>query len=94
MTEKARTDEDTEPDYLHMMHKVSKQLPEPADWMSAVHVMADVLEELEDVITEEQKALLVGLGAMMYRQGFEEFKAGIGARDVMQKLMKGGSGNE
>lgn len=81
-------------DYLDLMADVSKTLPDEADWMVAVHTMDDILKETESSITEEQRALLVGLGAMMYRQGFREFQSGIGANDVMRKLMKGGDDHE
>lgn len=81
-------------DYLDLMGDMSKKLPEEADWMVAVHTMNDVLSEITGSITEENLAILVGLGAMMYRQGFREFQSGIGAQDVMRKLMKGGDDHE
>lgn len=45
-------------------------------------------------LTDEQRALIVGFGAMAYRQGFEELKAGIGAADVMKRMMKGAGNHE
>lgn len=81
-------------DYLALMTEMSKKLPDEANWMVAVHTMDDILKETEATITEEQRAVLVGLGAMMYRQGFREFQSGVGAQDVMRKLMKKGEDHE
>lgn len=76
-------------DPIDMMGGVSKQLPEQSDWIGAVHVLSDLFSSLEAQMTDVQKAYMIGIGALLYRQGFREMQAGIAASDVMKKMMNG-----
>jgi len=77
----------SEIDPVAMMAELSKQLPEESDWISACHVMADLFDSIRHKLSEEQQAMMIGIGAMIYRQGFREMQAGIAASGVMKKLM-------
>lgn len=81
------------PDYFQMIKQLSRNLPPEADWAVAALTLIDLLETGHN-LTDEQRAVIVGIGAMAYRQGFEEMKAGIGAADVMKRLMKGAGSHE
>lgn len=65
-------------DAIAAMLKASKSegLPD-GEWIDACQSLADVIAEIGERLTEEHLAILVGVGALMARQGFREMQAGI-----------------
>lgn len=63
---------------LKQMHQLSKSAPEGdfTLWVEACQELADVAAALHGQISEEQFGVLVGVGALMARQGFREMQAG------------------
>lgn len=72
-------------DWLDLIEEKSKAIPEDVDWISAIQALAQELETATN-LTEPQQALLVGIGAMMHRQGFREFQAGTQTAMLFNKL--------
>lgn len=62
-------------DWLAVITKAAKTLPEEVSTLEGVMAMEELLKDLQHKITAEQAATLVGIAAILYRQGLEEFKA-------------------
>jgi hypothetical protein len=75
------------------MRAYSKELPEEPMWSVGVaQTLADVIAELDPVLTLEQRAILIGVGSIIVREGEKETSAwlqalrGLGmVRDVQMK---------
>ena len=79
---------DTDPDWLRMisiMTKTSKTLPDDYYMVGAVQLLADLLCDLEPILSHEQLAVLLGIGALMVREGKAEAIAGITAALALQR---------
>jgi len=61
-------------DYLKTMENLSKNIPQDVTWEDALTNLVDMLSQSTNM-TEDQLAILVGIGAMMFRQGEREFLA-------------------
>lgn len=74
-------------DWIDLIEEKSKTIPEDVDWISAIQALTQELETAAN-LTAQQQALLVGIGAMMHRQGFREFQAGTRTSMLFSKLQK------
>lgn len=63
--------------YMKLVGKVKNDMPdEPAFiWMESCQMLGDYVAKLGSKASEEDLALLVGIGALLSRQGFREFQA-------------------
>jgi len=59
------------------MFDLSKRLPDEHWMIACAQNLAAVIVEIEDGITEEQQAVLMGIGAYIIREGRKEFRASI-----------------
>ena len=73
-------------DWLAVITKAAKTLPEEVSTLEGVMAMEELLKDLQHKITAEQTATLVGIAAILYRQGLEEFKAQGMAHAVLKRL--------
>lgn len=73
-------------DWLSLMDDMSKTVPADLTWIELVQMMAEFLEST--ALSDEQQAVLTGMGAVMYRQGLMEFKASGQASRLMAKLRR------
>ena len=73
-------------DWLAVITKAAKTLPEEVSTLEGVMAMEELLKDLQHKITAEQTATLVGIAAILYRQGLEEFKAQGMAHAMLKRL--------
>lgn len=73
-------------DWVALMADMSKTVPADVTWIELVQMMAEFLESA--ALSDEQQAVLTGMGAKMYQQGLMEFKANGQAAMLMEKLQR------
>jgi len=79
---------DFSPEELHAisaMSKASRTLPDDFLSVPAVQDLACLFVRLEPLLTDEQKATIIGCGAMLMHYGKAETIAGIHAAMALQK---------
>lgn len=70
---------DRESQIIGMMLKAGREMPDEFWCVPAVQSLAVHLAKFEALMTEEEAATIVGIGAMLSRQGNAEMKAEIQA---------------
>ena len=74
---------DFEPAELHaigLMQRARKTLPEDFWLVAGLQELACLYAKIEPLLTDEQRATLIGCGALMARESEKEMMAGIQAK--------------
>lgn len=72
--------------YLSAMQHAEKTLPDDFFCVPAVQCLAEFLAETEDRISHDQRALLLGIGALLVRQGRDEMRAWVQTQIALGRL--------
>lgn len=79
---------DVESHIIGMMMRAEKTLPDDMWAVAAVQELACLLAKLRAVLTDEQFAMLVGIGAYISRAGKAEMMAEIHAKMALAKASR------
>ncbi len=64
---------------ISLFQRASKTLPDDFWLVAAMQELACLYAKIEPLLTEAQKATIIGCGALMARESLREMKAGIEA---------------
>lgn len=73
-------------DWVSLMADMSKTVPVDLNWIELTQMMAEFLESA--ALSDEQQAVLSGMGAKMYQQGLMEFRANGRASILLERLQR------
>lgn len=76
------------PEELHaigLMRKASKTLPDDMWLVAGMQELACLYVKIEPLLTDVQKALLIGVGGLIAREAEREMRAGIQAFVAIEK---------
>lgn len=73
-------------DFLELMARQAATVPEGFTLNTAIQSLEDLL--VAGGLTEEQTATLVGIGAIIYREGFRQFQSGVRTDMLLSKFKK------
>jgi hypothetical protein len=71
---------------IGLMQRMSRTLPEDFFMVAAVQELAQLAHDLKPFLKGDQEATLLGIGALMIREGRDEAIAGIQAALAIQSL--------
>lgn len=75
-------------DALDLMLTMRKTIPEEGMWVEACQELAELITTAQTRLSEIELAMLVGIGALMARQGQREFEAGLHTDNFFNRLRK------
>lgn len=75
-------------DYFKLIAASAKTIPSEVEMEEGVSAAVEFLETNPN-LTEDQQAFIVGLAALLYRQGLREFEATGRAADFINRVSKG-----
>lgn len=78
---------DAELHAISLMQKARKTLPDDFWLVAAMQELACLYAKIEPLLTDPQKATIIGCGAIMCREAEREMKADIQARIAIARAM-------
>ncbi len=85
---------DFAPAELHaigLMQRAAKTLPDDFWLVAAMQELACLYAKIEPLLTDEQRGIIIGCGAIMARESLNEMKADIQARMAIARAMPSNS---
>lgn len=73
-------------DALELILRAEKTAPAGSLWIESAHQLAELIVGAQQRLTAMEVATLIGIGAILARQGRHEFEAGIAGQNIWEKI--------
>ena len=77
---------------INFMVSMSKEVPEDFFMIPAMQEIATLVDRNEDTLLDADKAVLLGIGALLIREGRKEMVAGLQAAFALRRAADGKGG--